>query len=177
MKSIDFLILTCSLLLTSAFTFNKSTNWKITKDYKVKFSGTDAEGIFKKISGEIQFDETNIDSANCHLIIDVNSINTGNGMKNRHALSENWFSAEKYPTIEFISNKFIRSGNGYSVSGTLKIHGIKQQITIPFNFESSTFTSSFSVNRLDYKVGTMKGMMKKVSNEIKLDFSIPVTNK
>ena len=44
-----------------------------------------------------------------------------------------------------------------------------------FQFEKSTFISRFSVNRLDYQVGTMKGMMKKVSNEIKLDFSIPVS--
>jgi polyisoprenoid-binding protein YceI len=160
----------------SAFVFNKSINWEIKKGYNIEFSGTDAEGIFKKISGEIEFEETNIDSAHCNLIIDVNSINTGNGMKNKHALSDNWFSAKKYPTIEFVSKKFIKSGNGYSVSGTLKIHGIKQEITIPFNFENSTFTSSFSVNRLDYNVGTMKGMMKKVSNEIKLNFSIPVTN-
>jgi len=61
------------------------------------------------------------------------------------------------------------------VTGTLKIRGIEREITIPFQFEKSTFISRFSVNRLDYQVGTMKGMMKKVSNEIKLDFSIPVS--
>jgi polyisoprenoid-binding protein YceI len=176
MKSITFSLLVFSSILISAFTFNKSIKWDITKDYEVKFSGTDAEGIFKTFSGEIQFDETNIDSAYCNLVIDVSSINTGNGMKNKHALSKNWFSAEKYPTIEFSSKSVTKSQNRYSVTGTLKIHGIEKEITIPFNFKNSTFTSSFSVNRLDYNVGTMKGMMKKVSNEIKLDFSIPVIN-
>jgi polyisoprenoid-binding protein YceI len=176
MKLIKFSLLVCSPLLISAFLLNKSANWEIKKGHKVEFSGTDAEGIFKNISGQIQFDETNIDSAHCNLIIDVNSINTGNGMKNKHALSNNWFAAKIYPTIEFSSKSFNRSQNGYSVTGTLKIHGIEKEIKIPFNFENSTFTSSFSVNRLDYQVGTMKGMMKKVSNEIKLDFSIPVSN-
>ncbi len=176
MSIIKFSLLVCSSLLISAFVLNKSAKWEIKKGYKIEFSGTDAEGIFKTFSGEIQFDETNIDSAYCNLIIDVKSINTGNGMKNKHALSKNWFSAEKYPTIEFSSKSFTKSKNKYSVTGTLKIHGIEKEITIPFNFENSTFTSSFSVNRLDYQVGTMKGMMKKVSNEIKLDFSIPVSN-
>ena len=175
MKLINSLVLVFSALLIFAFTFNNSIKWKITKDYQVKFSGTDAEGIFKKLSGDVQFDSTNIDSAHCNLIIDVNSINTGNGMKNKHALGNNWFAAEKHPTIEFSSKVFSKSLKGYTVNGTLKIRGIEREITIPFQFEKSTFISRFSVNRLDYQVGTMKGMMKKVSNEIKLDFSIPVS--
>lgn len=28
---------------------------------------------------------------------------------------------------------------------------------------------------MDFKIGTMEGMSKKVSNEIKIDFSVPVT--
>ena len=176
MKQVTYFFFGCTLLFLTAFTIKNSTDWKISKGYQVKFSGTDAEGIFKKLSGNIQFDVKNIDSAFCNLIIDVKSINTGNGMKNKHALSDKWFAAEKYPTIEFSSKLFSKSENGYTVTGVLKIHGIEKQITIPFKFENSTFTSKFSVNRIDYKVGTMKGMMKKVSNEIKLEISIPVSN-
>ena len=176
MKQATYFFFGCSLFIFTAFTIQNSINWKISKGYQVKFSGTDAEGIFKKLSGDIQFDEKNIDSAHCNLTIDVNSINTGNGMKNKHALSDNWFAAEKYPTIEFSSKLFSKSENGYTVTGVLKIHGIEKEITIPFNFNNSTFTSNFSVNRMDYKIGTMKGIMKKVSNEIKLEISIPVSN-
>lgn len=176
MKLINALSLACLALLISAFTINKTVNWEIKKDYQVKFSGTDAKGVFKKLSGDIHFDPKNIDSAFCNLTIDVNSINTGNGIKNKHALSDNWFAAEKYPTIEFASKTFSKSNNGYTVTGVLEIHGIEKEITIPFDFENSTFTSKFSVNRLDYKVGTMNGMMKKVSNEIKLEIIIPVSN-
>ncbi len=176
MKHFTYFFFGCTLLFLTAFTIKNSIDWKISEGYQVKFSGTDAEGIFKKLSGDIQFDPKNIDSAYCKLIIDVKSINTGNGMKNKHALSDNWFAAEKYPTIEFSSKLFSKSENGYTVTGMLKIHGIEKKITIPFNFKNSIFTSSFSVNRIDYKVGTMKGMMKKVSNEIKLKIIIPVSN-
>ena len=132
MKQATYFFFGCSLFIFTAFTIQNSINWKISKDYQVKFSGTDAEGIFKKLSGDIQFDEKNIDSAHCNLTIDVNSINTGNGMKNKHALSDNWFAAEKYPTIEFSSKLFSKSENGYTVTGVLKIHCIEKEITIPF---------------------------------------------
>ena len=176
MKTFNSLLIAFLALIITGFALEKTVNLEIKEDYQVKFSGTDAEGIFKNLSGDIQFDPKNIDSDYCKLIIDVKSINTGNGMKNKHALSDNWFAAEKYPTIEFSSKLFSKSENGYTVTGILKIHGIEKEITIPFNFRNSIFTSSFSVNRLDYKVGTMKGMMKKVSNEIKLEIIIPVSN-
>lgn len=177
MKTTTQLLLIGLTLLLSAFTFTNSINWELSKDHSINFSGTDVEGIFKTINGEVQFDEKNIESSKFSFSIDVNSINTGNGMKNKHAVSSKWFDAEKYPTISFESNSFSKSENNYFVTGTLEIHGIKNEVTIPFNFINNAFVAKFSVNRLDYKVGTMKGMSKKVSNEIKLDVSLPVTSK
>jgi len=49
--------------------------------YFIKVAGTDAEGIFKTMSGDIQFDENNLDASKFSI-----SINTGNGMKNKHAV-------------------------------------------------------------------------------------------
>lgn len=164
-----------SVVTLSAFTTLEIVDWKITDGYSIKFSGTDAEGVFKTFTGDIQFDENDLASSNCSLQIDVSSINTGNGMKNKHAISDKWFDAKQFPNIEFQSEAFAKSETGYSVTGKMKIHGVEKDITIPFTFENNVFRSSFSVNRLDYGVGTMKGSSKKVSNEIKLDISIPVT--
>ena len=57
------------------------------------------------------------------------------------------------------------------------MHGVSKEIAIPFTFLNAVFKGIFSVNRMDYKIGTMEGMSKKVSNEIKLDISIPVVKK
>jgi hypothetical protein len=54
---------------------------------------------------------------------------------------------------------------------------IKKEIIIPFTFSNSIFKGNFSVNRMDYKIGTMEGMSKKVSNEVKLNITIPVIKK
>jgi|TARA_R110000737_G_scaffold352891_1_gene400898 polyisoprenoid-binding protein YceI len=177
MKNIQHLFLAASITLLSAFTISESIDWKISSNHSIKFSGTDAEGIFKTMSGDVAFDEANLSASKFDFKIDVKSINTGNGMKNKHAVSDKWFDADKFPNIEFKSKSFTKSKTGYTVTGSLKMHGIEKSVTIPFTFSSNTFKAKFSVNRLDYKIGTMEGMMKKVSNEIKLDVSIPVTKK
>lgn len=177
MKQLSFAVLVGATLLLSAFTTIKSVDWKISDDYSIKFKGKDAEGIFKTMSGDISFDENDLNNSHFSTSINVTSINTGNGMKNKIAKSDNWFDADKYPSINFISSKFSKSTNGYLVEGTIEMHGIKKQIVIPFTFSSNVFKGNFSVNRTDFGVGTMEGMSKKVSNEIVIEISVPVTKK
>lgn len=175
MKKLTLAAMIGAIVLLSAFTIKESINWKIAEGYAIEFSGTDVEGIFKKMNGDISFNENDLSSSNFSVSIDVASINTGNGMKNKHAKSAKWFDAETYPTITFNSNKFAQTESGYEVTGTLILHGVTKEVTIPFEFASNTFKGNLKVNRLDYGVGTMKGMSKKVSNEIAINITVPVT--
>ena len=111
MKSLKNIILASSILILSAFTISSSLNWTISEGYEIKFSSAtgDPEGIFKTITGDIQFDDKDLGSSKCDLTIDVNSINTGNGMKNKHAKGKKWFDADNYPNIEFKSAKFSKT--------------------------------------------------------------------
>ena len=177
MKKLRLIIPIVCLMVFSSFALYYSVQWQISDDYSIQFSGTDAEGVFKTFTGDVQFDEADLDKSLCFLKIEVNSINTGNGMKNKHAISDKWFDAENYPIIEFHSSKFSKTETGYLVTGKIKMHGVEKEVAIPFTFKNDVFMSRFSVNRLDYHVGTMKGNSKKVSNEIKLNVSIPVTKK
>lgn len=177
MRQISFAVLVGVIILLSAFATNNSTDWQISDGYFIKFTGKGAEGIFKTFRGDISFDENNLSGSKFSTSIDVSSINTGNGMKNKHAKSDKWFDAKQFPTITFISNKFSKTSTGYQVEGTLEMHGTKKQITIPFSFTSNIFKGNFSVNRMDYGIGTMEGMSKKVSNQIDLEIFIPVTKK
>lgn len=174
MKTFIYLIAAGAFLIFSAFTITNSINWKITQNHSVKFSGTDAEGVFKKLKGEVSFDVNDLDNSKFAFTVDVNSINTGNGMKNKHAVSDKWFDAENYPTITFISSKITKEGDQFNVLGKMTIHGISKDMTIPFSFNNNTITTNFSVNRMDFKVGTMNGMSKKVSDKISLDVTIPM---
>lgn len=174
MKKINSLILTISIISLSAFTALNSVQWTISEGHAIKFSGTDAEGIFKNVEATINFNGQDLVSSNCQFNIEVNSINTGNGIKNKHAKSKKWFDAKNHPNIAFKSSAFSKTDSNFVVTGTMKIRGIEKEISIPFTFAQNVFQAQFSVNRLDYQIGTMKGMMKKVSNEIKIEVSIPV---
>jgi polyisoprenoid-binding protein YceI len=163
------------ILLGSAFTF-VATNYKIADGYNIEFSSNDAGGVFKTFNGVITFDEQNPAASKFDVTIDVASINTGNGLQNKHAKSDEWFDVAKYPQIRYTSRSFAKAGSGYQVTGDLQIHGVTRSIIIPFTFQKTAaggvFTGSFTVNRNDFKVGKPGG---DVGEQIKIDIKVPVT--
>lgn len=175
MKRFRMPILAGLTLLLAAFTFIQAIDWQIANGYAIKISGSGVQGEFKTMHGRISFDEKDLASAKFSTSIDAASINTGNFLKTIHAKSDSWLDVKKYPNILFVSSKFSKSNNGYQVFGALTLHGITKQIIIPFTFVANSFKGNFSVNRMDYGIGDMKGFSKIVSNEIKLDISVPVT--
>ena len=104
MKKNIYLMAIAAIMTLSAFTSYHSTSWKIADGYEIKFTSEDPSGIFKSLKGEIKFTKEHLDQSSFNMTIDVASINTGNGMKNQHAVSEHWFNAEQYPEISFKSN-------------------------------------------------------------------------
>jgi len=164
--------------LAAVFAFSTLQNWKIKDTYSIKFSGKGVDGIFKTFKGTMSFDEANLATSKFDVTIDVSSINTGNGLQNKHALSDDWFDAQKYPNIRFTSSSMEKTSSGYKANGTMEVHGVKKDFSVPFTFKKSgsggTFTANFTVNRLDFKVGKASN---DVSDNIKLNVSIPVTKK
>jgi polyisoprenoid-binding protein YceI len=166
------------LFFTAVFAFTIAQSWEVKKDYSIKFSGEDASGIFKTFTGSIVFDEKDLAASKFVVSIDVASINTGNGMQNKHAKSDEWFDATKYPQILFTSSKIAKAGNGWQVTGTLDMHGVKKEISIPFSFipkgTEGVFAGTFTVNRSDYGIGKPATGS---AGLIKLEVSVPVTKK
>lgn len=175
MKNLKLIAAALVILTASAFTAATSVNWKIAEGYSIRFTSKDPSGVFTKFKGDIVFDEHNLNASKFDVVVDAASINTGNGMKNKKAKGEKFFDVEKYPEIRFASNKFSKTSTGYEVKGTLDMHGVKKDITIPFTFTNNTFAGSFTVNRLDYNVGPETGMAGHAAKELKIDISVPVT--
>jgi len=154
MKNIIYPLAAILIFITSAFTFIHSQQWKIADNYSVKFDGGDPSGEFSGLKASIQFDPSNLPGSKFDAIIDVASVNTGNGMKNTHAKSEKWFDAQKFPLIRFISSSISQTGSGYEAKGILDMHGVQKEITIPFTFADNIFKGNITVNRLDYNINT-----------------------
>ena len=164
------------ILVGSAFTFLSPVNWKIAQGYSISFSSDDAGGVFSDFSGNIVFDEQNPGAGKFDVLISVASINTGNGLQNKHAKSDEWFDVAKYPQIHFASRSISKTAAGYQVTGDLDMHGVKKSIVLPFTFKKTaqggTFAGSVTVNRNDYNLGKPGG---DVGEQIKIDISVPVT--
>ena len=103
---------------------------------------------------------------------------SGNGLQNKHAKSDEWFNADKFPAIRYTSTKVTKTAGGYSSAGELEMHGVKKPLVIPFNFQKTStgglFTSTFMVSRVDYGVGAPGG---EVDEKIKIELKVPVTAK
>lgn len=179
MKKAFYPLLAVVLLISSAFvSATSATDWKIKDDHSIKFISEDPSGIFKTFKGSIKFDESDLPGSKFDLTIDVNSISTGNGMQNKKAMTAEWFDEAKHPTITYVSSKVEKSGDGYAITGTLKIKGASKAYKIPFDFkktgESGKFTGKFNVKRSDFKIGKPGGA---VPDIMKIEFSVPVDKK
>jgi polyisoprenoid-binding protein YceI len=177
MKKFIYPIAAFVLLVGSAATISSaSSNLKISDGYTIKFESKDPTGEFKVMKGTIKFDENDLAAAKFDLSFEVASISTGNGMKNKKALTAEWFDAAKHPQITYVSSKVEKSGSDYLVTGTLKMKGTAKEQKVPLkvtkNGKELTFTGSFKVNRIDFKVGKSAPAVPDVMN---ISYSIPVT--
>lgn len=163
------------LFLGGIFAFVQLTNWTVSQDYSIKFSGKGVTGIFKTFTSTITFDESNLATSKIAISIDVASLNTGNAVQNRHAIAAEWFDAATYPKIKFTSGTIQKSGTSYVVNGKMEVKGKVKDVSIPFNFTNSgstgVFTSTLIIKRSDYGVGAASN---DVSDEIKVDIKVPV---
>ena len=173
MKKSIFPVVAAGIIILSAFTFIQSLDWKISDKYSVKFDGGDPKGEFTGLKGTIQFDANNLAASKFDCTIDVESINTGNGMQNTHAKSDKWLDATKYPLIHFTSKSINKTAAGYEALGTLDMHGVQKEITLPFTFADNVFAGSFEVNRMDYGINTAEP--KHGAQVLKIALNVPVT--
>ncbi len=176
-----FKIIICAFAACILFAFTVlEGNFNVDPNYSIRFSGKKAEGTFSGLAGTVIFDKDNLANAKIDVVVDVNTIKTGNTTKDKHAKGDSWFDAAKYPQIKFTSTAFAKNGALYMVTGMLELHGVKKQIQIPFNFSQlankANFAGSFKVNRKDFGInGNMMGFL--VGDDFDVTLNVPVSKK
>jgi polyisoprenoid-binding protein YceI len=165
-------------LLFAAFS-SLAQQYKLADGHKISFSNPDVSGTFDELTAtSLVFDDTKLSSSKLSFKIEVGSINTGNGLMNKHARGEEWFNADKYPFIEFTSSKIEKTSEGFKATGKLQMHGVSKEVAIPFTFtkkgNKGTFIAKFSVDRSDFQIGKKNGG---VAETIKITATIPVIKK
>lgn len=178
MKKIFYPLVAGVLLMSSAYLSVTSQEWKISDNHSIKFISKDPSGIFKDFKGTIKYDEKDLAGSKFDVSIDVSSISTGNGMMNKKAQIEEWFDAEKFPQIKYVSSKIEKGENGIVVYGDLKIKGTskptKIKVAVKNAGDKAVFSGTFNVDRIAFKVGHKS---ETVPDVMKIEFEIPVSKK
>ncbi|MBM3186335.1 MAG: YceI family protein [Bacteroidetes bacterium] len=180
MKKIVISILYFGLLgLSTSIALMPSDHFIVSeKGHTIDFKSKDPSGTFDQIKGEFDFDENNVSSSKFYFKIDVNSINTGNGMMNKKSQTEEWFDAKKYPDIKFKSTKVEKKENELLITGELTIKGITKTYTIPTSYSKSgdkiSLKGKFKVNRIEFKVGKKS---EAVPDFMNISFVVPADKK
>lgn len=125
--------------------------------FVIKNFGINTKGELKGLKGSIQWNEETPTASTINVSADVSTINTGIDGRDSHLKKEEYFNADKYPVISFVSTGIATANNALIVSGNLNIKGIKKTIAFPFTVNKTTagyvFNGSFTINRRDFGVG------------------------
>ncbi|MES2655439.1 MAG: YceI family protein [Bacteroidota bacterium] len=121
--------------------------------FKIKNAGLTVTGSFSGFTGEINFNPELYKQAKITASVDVNTIHTGITARDRHLQKEEYFNAEKFPTITMVSRFFGKEGNKFTGYFKLTVKGVTKDIVIPFIFDNNIIKGEFTLNRKDFNVG------------------------
>ena len=98
------------------------------------------KGKFTDFAIALNNDEKDITKSSVSVVIKATSINTGIDGRDKHLRTADFFDVEKYPEITFKSERIEKKGKQFIAHGPLTMHGVTQQIALPFAV-NGTFTN------------------------------------
>ena len=146
---------------------------------------TKVRGQFGGFEGTAKIDTATPANSKVDLTIDVASVDTGNGDRNGHIKSADFFDVETFPTIRFVSTDVARNGDDWAITGDLTIKDVTRSVTIDFEQTGSAldpfgntrvgFEGETTVNRKDFGLvwnAALETGGVLVSDKVKLEFDI-----
>ncbi|EGV44140.2 polyisoprenoid-binding protein [Bizionia argentinensis JUB59] len=110
-------------------------------------------GTFTGMTGDFNFNESELESSNFNICVDAKSVDTENAERDIDLRSDIFFEVETYPTICYKSDSISKTNEGYVTTGSLTIRNVTKIVSIPFTFKNNTFKGELEINRLNYNIG------------------------
>lgn len=160
-----------SLLLSASPALAQDT-WTVDQahseiGFQIRHFVTKVRGRFTDFSGSIVADPAKPEASSVEFTIKAASIDTAVENRDKDLRSNNFFDVEKFPEITFKSSKVKPAGKDrYDVTGTLIMHGVSREVTLPVTFLGSVptkdregregakagFETSVTLNRKDFDI-------------------------
>ena len=95
------------------------------------FAVSTVKGRFEKFDAEITLDPDQPARSHVSATINAGSLTTGNGLRDEHLLSSDFFDVARFPTITFASHHVAYTSMGdLRVRGVLSIHGVTKDVEL-----------------------------------------------
>ena len=119
-------------------------------------------GHFSDFKSTVTFTKEDLSDAKFTLTAKVATINTGVEPRDNHLRSADFFDAEKYPEMKFVSTSVTKEfGNKYKMEGDLTMHGVTKKVKFlaigaaktvkdPYGNIKNGFKVSGMINRKDF---------------------------
>jgi len=140
------------------YTFDKAHS---EASFQVRHLVTKTRGKFTDFGGTIKVDPAKPEASSVEFTIKAASVATGEEKRDQHLKSPDFFDVERFPELTFKSSGMKATGkDSYDVTGTLTIHGVSKEVTLPVSFlgfvktpwgdERAGFETGIKLNRKDY---------------------------
>ncbi|MBX7243834.1 MAG: YceI family protein [Bacteroidia bacterium] len=88
-------------------------------------------GKFREFTAEIESSGEDFSNAKASFTAEINSIDTNMEQRDNHLKSDDFFNAEQYPTLSFVSTSFVKkSEDEYEMTGDMTIRDVTKPVTL-----------------------------------------------
>jgi len=94
-------------------------------------------GHFENFQATIETEDDSFNNASIEFSAKTDSINTNNKDRDTHLKSDDFFNAEKFPELKFVSKSF----NGEQLIGNLTIRDVTQEVVLEVTFNGIAIDS------------------------------------
>lgn len=147
---------------------------------------TNVTGSFTQFDATMESEAADFSDAKISFEADVNSVSTNNEQRDGHLKSDDFFAAEKFPKLTFVSKSFTKkSDDEYTLTGDLTIRDVTKTVDLtvefggnmvdPWGQAKAGFEINGKINRKEFGLGwgavTEAGGVV-VSDEVKLHLAV-----
>jgi polyisoprenoid-binding protein YceI len=146
-------------------------------------------GRFERFTGQVQYEPGQAELASVEVAIEAASVNTNQAQRDAHLRSADFFDAEKYPSLNFVSKRVRATGKERAeIDGELTLHGVTLPVTLraegptppvvdPYGKRRFAVSAHTTVSRKDFGL-TWNQVLEAggvtVSDEVKITLDIAV---
>ena len=114
---------------------------------------TNVTGSFTQFDATMTATTDDFSDAKISFEAEVNSISTNNEQRDGHLKGEDFFAAEKFPKLSFVSSSFKKlTDTAYTLHGDLTIRGITKPVQLAVEY-GGTMTDPYGQVKAGFEIG------------------------